>query len=459
MELSPEQERALDMAIRGENVVLHGSAGTGKSYVLRTITSWAKANNKVISVTAYTGTAAQNLDIPNAGTLHSWAGIGLGAGTVDELIVKVRNGRAKQRWEFTEILIIDEMSMIQEILFTKLDRIGKAIRGRPDLPFGGIQVILSGDFYQIPPVDNKGGHPHKLFAFESTSWQAMFPRKESIVHFDTIFRQRDPVFRAILQDMRVGVCTEESQAVLRARCIPAPVQASGIKPTRIFSKRLDVAVVNQMELALLPGEEKMWRATWSVDPPAPWVTSAMVTNRLDMVDKNGQYDVELRLRVGAQVVMKKNDKDRGLVNGSRGIVLSLNDGGNPVVRFLNGSEFTIVPASWEVGKVEGTDIDIIRTQIPLRLAYAATVHSSQGQTLDFAEVDLGSSIFEAGQAYVAASRLQTIEGMFISAFNPAKIRAHPKVTAWVASMKKEDEEEDKADEGEEDGVSDPDPDQ
>jgi ATP-dependent DNA helicase PIF1 len=455
-EYSEEQAIARELVQGGKSTALHGPAGTGKSKVLRDLVAWAREayGSNVVAVTATTGAAAVALDIPDAQTLHSWASIGLGKGTAAELAELVRHRRgAPARWRACKVLFIDEISMMSADLFDKLDQVGREIRKRAGEPFGGLQVVVSGDFLQLPPVQSVaevGAAGGRKFAFEARAWTELFGSEASpgkVVHFRTIWRQADPIFRALLNEIRLGECGPENESILKARVGVAPPADSHIKPTRIFSKRADVATINNEELNKLPGPQQSFKPSWTVERPAsrgqvafplpqdsPMVRRAMpeITRKLDAADKNAQYETpELCLRVGAQVMCIKNMPLELLVNGSRGVVVDLG-GPVPMVEFMDGGVRAMGQMSWDLGELDALPgYHLFRTHVPLRLAWAITTHKSQGTTLDCASVDLGSTVFEAGQAYVAASRVRSLEGLYLTAFNSKKIRADPTVIEWL----------------------------
>ena len=424
--LNDDQTAALDAVKTGRNIFLTGAGGTGKSHTIRAIVAWAKATGLRYDVTAMTGCAALLLGL-KAKTLHSWAGIGLGRESPASLAESIKRSRKTQRrWMDCQLLIIDEISMMTPELLEKLDFIARRVRRRPDVKFGGIQLLLAGDFCQLPPVQKSGGGgdatPTPLFAFESAAWATLI---DATHHLTKIERQPDPVFQAILTEARMGALSEASIAILQGRK-GLPWATDQIRPTLIFSRNADVAAINAANMDALDGESVIFKAatiqgsTVSID--------AELEAQLTRLDLDAPYEPELNLKIGAQVMLITNlDQERGLVNGSRGVVLNFTSTGLPTVRFLSVSEpVTIDRATWML-----PDNDQVgRAQIPLKVAYAITIHKSQGATLDCALIDIGSNTFEYGQAYVALSRVRSLEGLHIWSLNPFKVRCHPAVAAF-----------------------------
>lgn len=422
---------------------LTGPGGVGKSHLIHLITEhypvlkvrWdqkTKPNQMtktpIIRVTALTGCAALLLG-PKATTLHRWAGIGLGREPVAELRRRVkRNGKATKNWLHTNLLIIDEISMCSAELFGKLNALGKLLRGN-QLPFGGIQLLISGDFHQLPAISK--GVEDVPFAFESADWNECIHRS---IELTTIQRQRDPVFQKILMEARRGELSKESCTILQQRQ-GLPWRTHSIRPTLLFPRRAEVDMINQANLDALTGERHTYQAKLVYDGKMPkGFTEADegFQRALMQCDADSPYEVELVVAIDAQVMLIANvDPDSGLVNGSRGIVVSYCAAtGFPFVEFANGVRRPIGPHAWPVPDYEF----VSRSQIPLKLAWAATVHKSQGATLDSALIDVGSSIFVEGQAYVALSRVKSLEALFIHSFSPSAFKTHPRVTHFYAQL-------------------------
>jgi ATP-dependent DNA helicase PIF1 len=433
-----DQNTAFQEIIAGKNVFLTGAGGTGKSYFIHVLIEALLARNVRPALTAMTGCAAILLSRPElkAKTLHSWAGVGLGKEPVSDLVYKIRrNGRSTKNWLTTDILIIDEISMMTPDLLEKLDEIGKKIRRNPDKPFGGIQLLLVGDFYQLPPVITKAetaaSQSKKIFAFQSSLWDAII---DTTVELRQIKRQADERFQDLLTAARFGRLEPRHEEMLRA-CIGRPWQKNQIKPTLLFSRRYEVDKINQANLAALKGERHSYTPglLFNGDKPAGLnEEDPDFKVAVSKLDSEAAYDTELTLIVGSQVMLIKNmDTDSRLVNGSRGVVTGFAEGPKhfPIVKFLCGKIMTMEEQGWPI---DGYEKFAKRTQVPLRLAWAVTIHKSQGSTLDCALIDIGDSTFEYGQAYVALSRVRDLESLYIHEFDPKAVRAHPLVLAQFA---------------------------
>jgi ATP-dependent DNA helicase PIF1 len=460
--LNPTQREVIDALVRGENVFMTGCGGTGKSYVIGAILENLKelTGRTVlrIQVTAMTGCAALLLG-HQAKTLHSWAGILLGKDSVEELVVRIkRNRRSGQRWRNTDLLVIDEVSMLTRELLEKLDAIGQAVR-RNTKPFGGIQLLLSGDFHQLPPVVKdfersrgagagaSAGGSSSVFAFTSPRWPALVQRT---IELTEIVRQSDPAFQKVLLEARSGHLSEESTALLRAR-VGLDWQELRIKPTLLFPRRAEVDTINQANIGSLKGERHTYTTgvRWNIgDAKTPVYVSRppLGFNVLDesfvravaKTDRDASYEEVLELCEGAQVMLLRNMPEHGLVNGSRGIVVGFDSvvPHTPHVEFLKqGSADTVrIPvgvSTWDIEDNPG----VARVQIPLRLAWACTIHKAQGSTLDCALIDIGRGTFESGQAYVALSRVRSLDGLYIHDFDPVAFRTNEEVLAFYRSMR------------------------
>ena len=425
--MDPDQQRAVTIARSGKSFFLTGAGGTGKSYVIRSIVEALHREGKDVALTAMTGCAALLLG-KGAKTLHSWAGIGLGKESVQTIVVKLRKSfRAKKNWLAADTLIIDEVSMMTPELLDKLEEIGKAIRRRP-ASFGGLQLILVGDMYQLPPINKETGGEHH-FVFEAASWKRCI--QDSVV-LRTVHRQSDPAFLKILDEARAGRLSEESITILETRR-NSDWKRLEIKPTLLFTRRADVEQINMTQLQKCQGPDYTFTvktvqtATMLGTKPDP----KAVEWAIEKMDKNGSYVPDLVLRKGAQVMLLTNmDIEHGLVNGSRGVVEGFcneSSGRYPMVKFRNGEVLIISPASWASEDVDG----LTREQIPLRLAYAITIHKAQGATLDCALIDIGDNTFEYGQAYVALSRVRSLDCLYIWDLKPSAFMVHPKVKAFL----------------------------
>lgn len=441
--LTDEQLSVINLLLNGENVFLTGGGGVGKSYLLSAIYTefpglkqeLSKRKNPDcvsklprIQMCALTGCAALLLG-HKAKTVHSWAGIGLGKESVTELYIKIcRNRKAKKNWLCTDLLIIDEISMMTAELFDKLDSLGKKIRANK-LPFGGIQLLIVGDFFQLPPVSK--GDDGVQFAFESAAWLTAIT---SSVELTIIQRQKDETFQKILKEARVGALTKESVQVLRQRQ-ERDWKDNKIRPTLLFPRRSEVDMINDTNLKALEGRKYTYKARLVHDGKAPTgftEKDEAFQKVLALFDSAASYSKEFVLIVGAQVMLIANtNPTEGLVNGSRGVVTGFCSYSDlPIVEFVNGVKKTVGAHTWPIEEYEF----VSRSQIPLQLAFAYTIHKCQGSTLDSALVDIGSGIFEYGQAYVALSRVRSLEALYVYDFDKTAFRAHPKVKGFYSKL-------------------------
>jgi uracil-DNA glycosylase len=439
--LTPEQRNVFDIIESGKNVFVTGSGGTGKSYLIHSLYNELPKRmlqdtglGVRVSVTALTGCAAILLGC-HAKTIHSWSGIGLGKGSVEELVYKInRNGRAKKNWKCTNVLIIDEISMMTPELLEKLDMIGRIVRRNRSKPFGGIQVVLIGDFLQLPPVTK--GEDIK-FAFESEKWNEII---HEVVELTYIHRQQDNAFRNILEESRFGSLSPESIRILESR-MHLNWKTNRIRPTLLFPRRAEVNLINESNLNALTGVRYSYKASTVIGPEhnAGFNQKHEAFKQyVAMFDREATYEPELILAEGAQVMLLTNlDIDKKLVNGSRGVVVGFKEDTihTPIVEFLCGLTMPISNAVWELEDYP----HVFRSQIPLKLAYAVTTHKSQGATLDCALIDIGSNIFEFGQAYVALSRVRSLDSLYIHDFEPEAIFAHPRVIEFYKGLRRTNE--------------------
>lgn len=434
MELNADQTAAFDAVKSGANLFLTGPAGSGKSYLIRQIVAWAESAGKTVGLTALTGCAALLLG-NKAKTLHSWAGVGLGRDSVDALVASInRYPGSKRRWRRTDILIVDEISMMTPELFEKLDAVGKRVRNSTK-PWGGLQLILCGDYFQLPPVvkgiSGEMAGPGR-FAFESPTWATA--RLQPVI-LSKIERQTDPAFQQLLNECRIGEPSETTIALLKSRQ-GLDWKSKMIKPTLLFSRNTDVDTINEKNIGALKKPLRIFDAVTDVvrNPDAPDVeipTGEALERIVNKLDNDANYAPHLELCVGAQVMLLINkDIELGLVNGSRGVIIDFGPAGDPVVQFLHGDPVLVGRHEW----VSNECPHVARKQIPLRVAYAVTIHKSQGATLDCALVDIGASTFEYGQAYVALSRVRNLESLYIHSLVPSKIKAHPSVVRFYQHL-------------------------
>ncbi len=436
MELSEEQQEIFDYYREGGNIFMTGPGGCGKSFLIKYIHDHAMQLGKRIKVCAMTGCAAILLEC-KAKTLHSWAGIGLAKGEHHKIITRISMNKYKSKlWKTTDILIVDEISMLSKSLFDLLDQLGKRIRKNAK-PFGGIQLIFSGDFYQLPPVGNINDPDSGAFCFESTLWNETFDYQ---IPMETIFRQKDDAYVSILNQIREGKLLPDGYRALKQR-VGITCPSIIIKPIKLYPRRKHVDIINNGEIAKLNGESNTFVYNMAYEPSTT-ITSQHnykkpSKKQLETDEKyiinNSSFEKEISLTVGCQVMCIANlDANIGIVNGSTGIVRQFING-FPEVQFKNGVTIPITPHSWKSETIPGFELK----QIPLILAYAITIHKSQGATLDCAEIDIGGGIFASGQTYVAISRVKTIDNLYLTAFNPQKIRSSKKVQEFYSQFYEE----------------------
>lgn len=460
-ELSLEQEHALQQFEEGQNIMVSGPAGTGKTCLIKQILHTAINKKWKIQVCAMTGCAAILLGC-NASTLHSWSGIRLAKGTVSEIYDTMKtNKKVLSKWRSTKVLVVDEVSMMSKRLFDILNYLGKQIRKDPR-PFGGLQLVFTGDFYQLPPVNSKE-EGSGMFCFQSAEWYQTFSLDNHIL-LSTIFRQKDPEYKNILNDVRIGKITKENIALLNSyvnRNYDKEAH-NGCVPTKLFATHKKVEAINQMMFDSLNEQcyeyshiqKKDCLVYMETGKPIDYTTLGRCNKELTpkKIDAEIEYMLTncpcerfLNLKKGANVMCTVNlDMENGICNGSIGTIVDFAMCTNvsiPVVLFSNGVKKQMNLKYWQSEEYPTLAI----AQIPLRLAWAMTIHKIQGATLPMAEIDIGVSIFEYGQTYVALSRVQSLNGLYLCGFKPEKIKVHPLVKDFYSSIplvEYEEEDED-----------------
>lgn len=388
------QGLALEIMLSGESVLLTGPAGAGKTYVLNQFIRLSKHEGKHVSVTATTGLAATHL---GGTTIHSWAGIGVQDTLPSGFAEHMAKGR-REIIEKTDVLIIDEISMLHDFRLDMIDEVCRLVRKKPDTPFGGIQIIMSGDFFQLPPI-NRGDSRAGGFVVNSDAWQELNP---TICYLEEQHRQDDERLLDILNALRAGDIRRHHAETLLERVTEQPPE--GEELTELHTVNIDVDTLNEAKLATLPGDELFYTQA---------TTGA--ANYVENLQRSVLAPATLRLKKGALVMAVKNAQDRRYVNGSIGQVTHFESGTEyPVVEFRSGKIVTMMPESWELRDGEKKRASI--SQIPLRLAWAITVHKSQGMTLDAAKIDLRKA-FVPGMGYVALSRVKNLSNLYLHGIN------------------------------------------
>lgn len=397
------QENALRIMKMGHNIFLSGGAGSGKTYVLNTYIQWLKDHDISVAVTASTGIAATHM---HGQTIHAWSGIGIREYLSDYDIDAMESKKYLwDRYEKTQVLIIDEISMLSGNFIDMLDRLCRAFK-RNEKPFGGMQVVLSGDLFQLPPIQKS--EQKTMSITESSSWKSLNP---AICYLTEQHRQDDDEFTDILNAIRKNSVTEEHHALLQSR-LSEYDEESFRTMTKLFTHNFDVDSINDRELDNLENEEVSFE-----------MTHRGKSNVVETLKKSCLAPEILKLKIGAEVMSVKNNFEKGYVNGTQGRVVDFEDD-LPVIETRDGNRIRLDFEEWAV-EDEGKEIAAV-SQIPLRHAWAITVHKSQGMSLDSAVIDLSKS-FTYGMGYVALSRVRTLSGVYLVGFSDSALLVDPKV--------------------------------
>jgi ATP-dependent DNA helicase PIF1 len=399
------QDEALDILKLGHNVYLTGAAGSGKTYVLNQYIKYLRENHIVVGVTASTGIAATHM---NGMTIHSWAGLGLGDKIdIDRILTK---STLKKRMAETKILIIDEVSMLDGHVLDVVDAITRAFKDKTK-PFGGLQVVLSGDLFQLPPVTRTG---EPFFVFNSEAWKSM---NLKICYLEEQHRQEDSTLLGILNAIRSNAVDETHFEELSERIRPAP---GGEDIIKLYTHNAHVDDINTTELKKLKTESKAYD-----------MTSRGRQNAVESLVNRCLAPERLVLKVGSEVMFVANNSAKQFYNGTLGKVVKFNTDGQPVIQ-TKQRLITVDEHTWKTEDGDKTIAEI--TQLPLRLAWAITIHKSQGMSLDAAEIDLSKS-FEPGMGYVALSRVRSIDGLYIKGINNMAMVVNPQIIELDVKLK------------------------
>ena len=396
------QQEAIEVMLSGKNVFLTGEPGAGKTYTLNEFIRRAQAQDKRIAITASTGIAASHL---GGTTIHSWSGLGIADQIHDADLDRMSyKPQIMERYNRCDILIIDEVSMLHGSRLDMVDRACRWIRNN-EKPFGGLQVILVGDMFQLPPVTR--GSDETDYAHLSNAWRVA---ELTPCYLTEQHRQgADDELLTILREMRSGGVSVESQQKLASRKRPAD---EGI--TKLYTHNVDVDALNNEKLAELDGPQRSYTMTGK---GKDW--------EIDKLKKNLLCPEKLYLKVGAEVMFVANDFEVGFVNGTRGRVIAF-EMGDPVVETTDGQRIHVEEHTWRQFNETGEYVRAEVSQMPLRLAWAVTIHKSQGMSLDAAEVDL-SKAFVPGMGYVALSRVRSLEGLYLVGLGPQALQMDPDI--------------------------------
>lgn len=412
------QKEALDILKIGENVFLTGPAGSGKTYVLNEYVDFLKSKGVEVGITASTGIAATHI---GGMTIHSWAGIGINdsmsEGDIRDLFKKKHLGG---RFKRTKVLVIDEVSMLHHFRLDMVDKVCKMFKENP-APFGGMQVILVGDFFQLPPIARGGEKAY--FVHKSSVWNTMGLK---ICYLDEQYRHDDDNLLNLLNDIRANNTGEHTLKPLRERYKKNVV---GVEtPTKLYTHNIDVDKINERELDKLPGNNKIFE-----------MKSRGSSALIETLKRSCLAPEYLYLKKNAVVMFVKNNFEKGYVNGTLGRVIDFKFSEEygeeiPIVETVKKEHIIAEPESWRIEEEGKTKVEI--GQIPLRLAWAITIHKSQGMSLDAAEIDL-SKAFVEGQGYVALSRVRTLSGLKLIGLNDIALNVNSEVLEFDSELIKE----------------------
>lgn len=396
-----KQEQSLAVLKSGRNVFLTGSAGAGKTYVLNQYIHYLKERKVAVAVTASTGIAATHM---NGMTIHSWSGIGVKEKLTPANLRSLRSKKyLEKKFDKVQVLIIDEISMLHRTQLELVDQVLKYFKENQE-PFGGIQLIVCGDFFQLPPIGNPNEKSKDKFAFMSPVWvNADF----NVCYLTEQYRQEKNELNQLLSEIRAARITESSFQKLKETANNTLEDST--EPTRLYTHNYDVDTINQEALQKLDAKSNYYGAKVKGNEKL-----------VETLKKSVLATENMELKKGAKVMFVKNIPEKGVVNGSLGEVIDFNKEKVPMVKLSDNRIITAQAENWKIQDETGKTLAQY-DQIPLRLAWAITIHKSQGMTLDFAEVDL-SRTFEKGQGYVALSRLKNLESLRLLGINETALK-------------------------------------
>lgn len=401
------QAEAIEKMLSGKNIFLTGEPGAGKTYTLNEFIRQAHEQGKRIAMTASTGIAASHID---GMTIHSWSGLGIKDSIRDDEIDRMAfQPKMVEKYNQCDILVIDEISMLHGSRLDMINRVAKWLRNNP-APFGGLQVIFVGDLFQLPPVTK--GSDNSDWVHTSEAWAEAAP--EACYLTEQHRQGADSALLTILREMRAGQLSVESRQRLASHIRPVPDDDS---VTRLYTHNMDVDALNRGMLAKLEGKTHRFHMTDTGDK-----------YRVDQMKRNLLCPELLELKVGAEVMFCANNFEEGFVNGTRGRIVRFSNNGNPVVLTTDGKEITAGDHTWRMFHDKGFEIASV-TQKPLRLAWAVTVHKSQGLSLDSAIIDL-SQAFTPGMGYVALSRVRSLEGLYLVGMNEQALMMNQQIAKF-----------------------------
>lgn len=404
------QAQALKIMLEGHSVFLTGAPGAGKTYVLNEFVRRAARAGKNVAVTASTGIAATHI---GGTTIHSWSGLGIKDFLTEyDLEILSKSDKLIKRYNAADVLVIDEVSMLHGQRLNMVNQVAKLLR-KSDKPFGGLQVILVGDLFQLPPITR--GSDMADFVHLSEAWAELNPK---VCYLTEQHRQTGDELLDLLEAMRRGDVNELHESALQERL--REQRPGDLVVTRLYSHNLDVDTINDRHLRDILEQGKVYEMQTSGQKP-----------KIEQLSKSVLAPERLELKKGAEVMFVANNFQAGFVNGTRGRILDFVDN-MPVVQLANGREIKVERHSWKLEEDGRTRAEV--AQLPLRLAWAITIHKSQGMSLDAAEIDLGRS-FTPGMGYVALSRVRSMDGVYLTGINQMALAMHPLIFEFDADLR------------------------